>query len=425
MIARLRRLSTRIPGPGWMMLALALGFAAGSTIASDRPDGIAVARLIGGVWLDALRMTIVPLVFALVVTGVADLATAEDHADRRIGRRLPLVLVALLFMAGIVAALIVPPLLHMFPLSPDVVAALRANIPAAAAPAIPSTAEAIAALMPVNVVASAAQGAIVPVVVFALVLGIALGRVERTRAEATLAPFRGLADAMIVIVGWVLRAAPIGIFALALVIGATAGVGAALALGHYIIIQIVVALVLTAICYLLAFGPGRVPLWRFARAMAPAQAVAAGTQSSIATLPAMLASAGRIGIAERDAAVILPLSVAVFKITAPSASLLFGLALAWMAGIEVAPLQIAIAIPIAVLSTLTILGMPGVVSFFAAATPTAMALGAPIELLPILLAVDTIPDMFRTVANVTADVTAAAIVAPPGSDTAAPEIAEP
>lgn len=418
MIARLHRLSRRIPGPGWMMIALASGFAAGTAIGAGRPDAVAVARLVGGVWLDALRMTIVPLVFALVVTGVADLATAQDHADRKIGRRLPLVLVALLFMAGIIAALIAPPLLSLFPLSPDVVAGLRANIPAAAPPPVPTAAEAIAALMPINVVASAAAGAIVPIVVFAVILGLALGRIERARAVATLAPFRGLADAMVVIVGWVLRAAPVGIFALALAIGATAGAGAAFALGHYIMIQIIVALVLTAICYLLARGMAGVPLWRFARAMAPAQAVAAGTQSSIATLPAMLASAARIGVAERDASVILPLTVAVFKVTAPSGLLLFGLALAWMAGIEIAPLQLAVAIPIAVLSTLTILGMPGVVSFFAAATPTAMALGAPIELLPILLAVDTIPDMFRTVANVTADVTATAIVAPPDPDAA-------
>nr|WP_281423073.1 cation:dicarboxylase symporter family transporter [Sphingomonas colocasiae] len=400
------------------MIALVLGFMAGTAIGAGRTEAIAAARLVGGVWLDALRMTIVPLVFALVVTGVADLATSEDHADRRIGRRLPLVLVAMLFMAGIVAALIVPPLLALFPLSPDVVAGLRANIPTAAPPPAPTAAEAIAALMPINVVASAAAGAIVPIVVFALILGLALGRIDRPRAAATLAPFRGLADAMVVIVTWVLRAAPIGIFALALTIGATAGAGAALALGHYIMIQVAVALVLTAISYLLVRGFGGVPIWRFARAIAPAQAVAAGTQSSIATLPAMLASAARIGVAERDAAVILPLTVAVFKVTAPSGSLLFGLALAWMTGVEVSPLQLAVAIPIAVLSTLTILGMPGVVSFFAAATPTAMALGAPIELLPILLAVDTIPDMFRTTANVTADVAVTAIVAPPGEATA-------
>lgn len=412
MIARLHRLWTRVPAPGWLMLALVAGFTAGALIDGDAAllDG---ARLVGRLWLDALRMTIVPLIFSLVLTGIASLATARDGPGERIGRRLPIVLGGLLVLSGIVGALIIPQLLGLFTIEPEVVAALRANIPPVAAPAIPPTADAIAALIPVNVVASAAEGAIVPLVIFAMVLGLALSRIDRARATATLEPFRGLADAMIVVVGWVLSAAPIGIFALALVIGATAGVGAALALGHYILIQIIVALTLAVAAYLLArFGAG-ISFGSFARAIAPAQAVAGGTQSSIASLPAMLASAERIGVAQADAAVVLSLTVAVFKITAPSGSLLFGFAMAWMAGVEVAPSQVMVAVPLAILSTLMILGMPGSVSFFAAATPTALALGAPLELLPILLAVDTIPDMFRTVANVTADVAATAVIAPP------------
>lgn len=402
-----------MPAPGWLMLALVAGFTAGALIGDGRPALLDAARLVGRLWLDALRMTIVPLIFSLVLTGIASLATARDGPGERIGRRLPIVLGGLLVLSGILGALIIPQLLALFPIEPEVVAALRANIPPVAAPAIPPTADAIAALIPVNVVASAAEGAIVPLVLFAMVLGLALSRIDRARATATLEPFRGLADAMIVVVGWVLRAAPIGIFALALVIGATAGVGAALALGHYILIQIIVALTLAVAAYLLArFGAG-ISFGSFARAIAPAQAVAGGTQSSIASLPAMLASAERIGVAQADAAVVLPLTVAVFKITAPSGSLLFGFAMAWMAGVEVAPSQVMVAVPLAILSTLMILGMPGSVSFFAAATPTALALGAPLELLPILLAVDTIPDMFRTVANVTADVAATAVIAPP------------
>lgn len=416
MISRVRGLWSRLPGPGWMVLALVAGFVIGVLIEGGRPGLVDASRLVGSLWLDALRMTIVPLVFALVLTGVADLATARDHPGQRIGLRLPVVLIALLFLSAVVAALIVPPLLGLFPIPGDVVAGLRGTIPVAPSPEIPSASEAVSALVPVNVVASAAQGAIVPLVIFALVLGLALSRVAPARAAATLEPFRGLADAMVVVVGWVLRAAPVGIFALALVIGATAGIRVAVALGHYILIQIAVALTLAALSYLLARALAGVPLWRFARAVAPAQAVAAGTQSSIASLPAMLVSAGRIGIAERDAAVVLPMTVAVFKVTAPSGSLLFGLALLWLSGGEIGMAQILLAIPLAVLSSLMVLGMPGTVSFFAAAAPTIIALGAPLELLPILLAVDVVPDMFRTVANVTADVAATAIVAPPGEE---------
>jgi Na+/H+-dicarboxylate symporter len=108
-------------------------------------------------------------------------------------------------------------------------------------------------------------------------------------------------------------------------------------------------------------------------------------------------------VGEEDAGVALPLAVAVFKVTAPSTAMLVGLAMAWMAGVPVAPLHLALAVPVSRLSTFAVLGMPGAVSFVAATTPAALVMGAPLELLPVLLAVDTIPDIARTVANVTAD----------------------
>jgi Na+/H+-dicarboxylate symporter len=142
--------------------------------------------------------------------------------------------------------------------------------------------------------------------------------------------------------------------------------------------------------------------------------VAAGTQSSIASLPAMLASATRLGIAPSDAGVVLSFAVAVFKVTAGSGTIVTSLGMAWLAGVEVSPAQLVATIPLAMLATFTVLGVPGPGSVIAATTPVALALGAPIELLPIVLAVDTIPDMFRTTANVTADVAVATIAAPPG-----------
>ena len=416
MITALRGFFSRTPGPAWMLLAIVLGFGVGTLLAGRSEPLVEGARLLGGLWIDALRMTILPLVFALVVTGVADLALGGDHAGRRIGKRLPVVLIAFLLISAIVAALIVPPMLAMFSLSPDVAAGFRASVPAAPASPAPSVVEAIRTMMPVNIVASVAQGAVVPMVIFALVLGFALTRIERSRATLALGLFKAVADAMIVVVGWVLRVAPFGIFALALVIGATAGVGAALALGHYILVQVVVAAILIVIPCLLVPVLTGIPLTRFARAILPAQAVAAGTQSSIATLPAMLASAERLGIPERHSAVILPLAVAVFKVTAPSGALIYALSAAWLTGVEVPVSQVIVAIPMALLSTLLVIGVPGPASIIASATPAALAMGVPLEMITLLIAVDTIPDMFRTVANVTADVAATAIIVSPAEN---------
>lgn len=410
LIGRLRSLGARLPAPAWLLLVLVAGFAIGA----GAPVGaavLAVAGFVGGLWLDALRMTIVPLVFALVLTGVAALSGGHGAPGSVIGRRLPVVLIAWLLAAAVVAAGMTPILLRGLGIGPAMLTGLRGAIGQGAVPPVPPAGDALRALVPVNIVASASAGAIVPVVVFALILGLALRRVEPVRAEATLAPFRGLADAMIVIVGWVLRAAPVGVFALALTVGAGAGGRAALVLGGYVAIQVAVSLLLALLAYPAAWLLGGVPMLRFARAVAPAQAVAAATQSSIATLPSMLAAAARIGVPERDAAVVLPFAVAVFKVTGPSHALIVGLTLAWLAGVPVGAAQLAVAVPVAALSTLAILGVPGAVSFFAATLPTALALGAPIELLPILLAVDLIPDMVRTVANVTSDVAATAVIA--------------
>lgn len=380
---------------------------------------VEAARLLGGLWIDALKMTILPLVFALVVTGVAELSTGADPSGKRIGRRLPVVLAGFLLIAAVVAALIVPPLLAIFSLPPEVAAGFRASMPTAPVSAAPSIAETLRMMMPVNVVASVAQGAVVPMVIFALVLGLALTRVERSGATTMLSFFKGLADAMIVIVGWVLRLAPFGIFTLALVIGATAGLGAALALGHYILIQVLVAVILMLVSYVLVAAFAGIPLARFARAILPAQAVALGTQSSIATLTAMLASADRLGVPARHSAVILPLAVAVFKVTAPSGALLYALSAAWLTGVEVPLAHVIVAIPMALLATLLVIGVPGPASIIASATPAALAMGAPLELITILVAIDTIPDMARTTANVAADVAVTAIIAaePPSAGT--------
>ena len=110
MITALRGFFSRTPGPAWMLLAIVLGFGVGTLLAGRSEPLVEGARLLGGLWIDALRMTILPLVFALVVTGVADLALGGDHAGRRIGKRLPVVLIAFLLISAIVAALIVPPM---------------------------------------------------------------------------------------------------------------------------------------------------------------------------------------------------------------------------------------------------------------------------------------------------------------------------
>jgi Na+/H+-dicarboxylate symporter len=216
---------------------------------------------------------------------------------------------------------------------------------------------------------------------------------------------------MIVIVHWVLRAAPIGVFALSLGVGLHTGLGAAGVLGHYIALVCLSLIGLILLTYVVALAFGRLSLGRFAVAVAPAQVVAISTQSSLACLPVMVERAiDRLGVSPATAGLVLPLAVAVFRITSTVANLAVCIYVAHLYGIPLTPgVLIAGAVTALAISVGTV-GLPGQVSFFASIAPIALAMGLPLEVLPLLLAVEVVPDIFRTIGNVTADLAVARIV---------------
>jgi proton glutamate symport protein len=215
----------------------------------------------------------------------------------------------------------------------------------------------------------------------------------------------------VVIVHWVLLAAPVGVFALAMGVGRQAGVGAAgLLLQYAVTVALVIALA-SLVIYVVVAVRGRVPVTRFALEMAPVQVVAASTQSSLATLPAMLECArDRLDVLPRVAGLVLPLAVAVFRYTSPLGNLGTCLFIAAMYGIEPSLWQMAGAIVVAFAVSVGSVGLPGQVSFIASVAPICAALGLPIDVLGILVAVEIIPDIFRTIGNVTADVAVTTLV---------------
>jgi Na+/H+-dicarboxylate symporter len=140
--------------------------------------------------------------------------------------------------------------------------------------------------------------------------------------------------------------------------------------------------------------------------------VAFSTQSSLAALPAMVEGAQQhLGVPSRVTGLVLPLAVSLFRFTSPAANLAVVLYLASFYGIEPSAAHLVAAVGVAVVVSLGAVSLPGQVSFFASCVPICMALGVPIAGLPLLLAVESIPDIFRTVGNVTADVGVTGIVA--------------
>ncbi|MBB3693360.1 dicarboxylate/amino acid:cation symporter [Sphingomonas sp. BK580] len=412
-----------------ILLALIAGLAAGIALARVAPGAVpnvvAVAEPLGTAWLHALQMTIVPLVVSLLVTGVA--ATAEAARAGRLAARAIALYVALLATSATIAALLTPLLLALAPLPAASAAALRRALSdASAVPAVPPLGEFFAGIVPTNVIQAAANDAFLSLIIFTLAFAFAIARIERAQRDLLVRLFTALRDAMLVVIDWVLWIAPAGVLALALVVGARAGTGAFGALIHYILIVSASGVAVMLLAYPIARLGAHLPLGAFARATLPAQAVAISTQSSLASMPAMIEGARGLGVEVRVAGVTLPLAVAIFRATGPAMNLAVAIYVATWFGVTLSPATLAIGVVVATLTSLGSVSLPGTVSYVSAIAPIAGTIGAPIAPLGLLVAVETIPDIVRTVGNVTMDIATTALLGrrgdaddpsgPPGPD---------
>ncbi len=399
-----------LSGTLWVLLGLVAGLGLGAGLQGSAGATLqAVAEPLGGVWLDALRMTVVPLVFSMLFTGVVE--ASASAAQGGMAARALAWFFALMLVSAVFSVVVSPLLLDFWPVAGNEAAALIASGKGAAViPEAPPFAQWLRSFVPTNPVGAAATGAMVPLVVFALVFGLAATRLPDEPRAALTGLFDAIVRTMLVIVGWVLWAAPLGVFGLAVGVGAALGGGAFGLLGHYIALLLTVQGLLILMIYPFAMVVGGAGLGAFIRAMAPVQLVAIGTQSSIACLPAMVEASESLGVAEAPRRLVLPLAVSMFKITSPCANLAVVLYLASVHGIVLGLPQIAGGIAVALAVAVASAGLPGGSSFYLACVPIAAAMGVPTQLLPLLLAVEVVPDIFRTIGNVTGDVAVTAAV---------------
>ena len=308
-----------------ILLALVLGLVVGIWNAWISPDwAIAATKVtgpIGSAWLHGLQMVIVPLIVGLLVTGVG--ATADAARAGRIAGRSVLMFVVILWCTTIMSALVVPLLLDLWPLPEAWAGALRAALKSAppTTGTVPGMSAFFETVVPTNVVTAAAADAFLPLTVFAITFAFAITRLPPEPRAVLTGFFDALVQAMLVIIGWVLKLAPIGIFALAYGVGAQTGTAAFGALAHYIVTVSSIGFLVLLAGYPVAMIGGRVGLVAFARAVAPAQAVAISTQSSLASLPAMLRASEALGASETSAGITLPVAVAIFRATSPAMNL--------------------------------------------------------------------------------------------------------
>lgn len=397
---------------GALVAGLLLGVASAHWAEPLRTGVAATASVVGGLWLKALEMTVVPLIVGLLVTGIAQ--SAEAARGGRIAGRAVLWIVILSTASAVIGAALILLLLSLFPLSAASVAALHS----ATASAQPIHAQAASGsitgffngLVPKNIVSAAASSDILALVVATLLFALAVSRIAARRRATLVDFFAGLTDAFLVIIGWILLVAPVGVLALAFGVGAAAGGAAFATLVHYIVLVSAIGLVITIAAYPLALIIGRVPLKRFSRALLPPEGIAISTRSSLACLPAMLTSARELGVRDEVADVSLPIAVALFRATGPAMNTAVAIYVAYAVGMHPGPGAIIAAVLIGAVMSYPAISLPGEISYISSIAPIALAMGAPIAPLALLVAVEMIPDIFRTLGNVTFDVALTTLV---------------
>ena len=400
-----------------VLVALGTAMAGGALIGASGNQtlirGADALAPIGTMWVSAIRMTVIPLVVSLLITGVA--SATDVSAIGRIGRR-TLVVFGLLLVG--VATVYIPLAAAVFSLLPRIITA-RPAIPAGAAEAASQVSAGgqqqtvagwLTSLIPSNPIAAAANGAMVPLIIFTLLFALAIAHSPAPARAVLLGFFEAVGAAMLILVRWIVRLAPIGIFSLMLPLAAHVGGELAGAIGFYIAAYSLGCVFVIALVYPVVAAFGGIPIRPFALAALPAQLIAFSSSSSIASLPALVESA-ELGLAlpKTITGFVLPLAVSTFKIAGPVSWTSGALFIGWFYGVPLHARELA---TIAFATIFLAFGVPGIPrGAFIMLTPLFAAIGLPAEGIGILIAVDALPDLFATTLNVTGDLAATAIVA--------------
>lgn len=384
------------------LIGLAAGLASGVAVAAFAHRALtaagSVVELAGSLWINAILMTILPLIVSKLVVSIAGHDDPSDLA--RSGWRAGVLFLVLLAGTAALTALVMPAVFARLPIDEAASAALRASASSATAQAPPTTGQWVLALIPTNAVRSAADGAIVPLLVFTVAFALGASRVPPTLRAPLVSLFRAVDASITVLLHWIVNLAPYGVFALGLGLAMRMGAGIVSALGYYVVVASLTMVAATALLYVAVFlGAGVTPR-RFAQAASPAQTVAFGTHSSMASLPAMLEGTEiRLGLSETATNFVLPLSLAVFKYSGPMWFVVVAYFVGRLYGIDIEPSRAVAVVVAAIVTSFAVGGVPSGAAVVVA--PVLTAAGLPVEAMGILLAVDPIPNAFRTVANVT------------------------
>ncbi|MFK7864984.1 MAG: dicarboxylate/amino acid:cation symporter [Pseudohongiellaceae bacterium] len=393
-----------------ILASLVLGLVLGAGLNATNPAfALSLSTWIeplGALWINAVRMTVIPLLMALLLTAIANQGNRKMAA---LGLRTLGLFTALIGASSLYTFLAAPPLIASLTIDPQASAALLAKTSVAntATSSLPPFSDWLVSLVPSNPVSAAANGDILPLLIFTALFASALLHIDTSYRESVGSFFAGIRDAMLVLIGWIMKLAPVGIFGIVFPLAATLGLDAITALGTFILIAC--SLISLSIIFLVSWVAWVTPVSsrQFLSAVIPAQIIGFSARSSLAALPATFSATHSLGVKESVSGVVLPVAVTLFKFASPIARTSGSYFIAVLYGIDLGTFQL-----------LTIAAAIGLFSFYSPGIPSGgllimapvyESLGLPVEGIAILIAIDLVVDMFITAANVTAN-TAATLV---------------
>jgi Na+/H+-dicarboxylate symporter len=383
-----------------VVIALAAGVAFG-WVAPAAADSIG---FLGDLFLRLLKMIIIPLIFTSLVSGIASLGNAR--AVGRVGIRTLVyytITTTLAIAVGLTLVNIIRPGAHL-----DLAGV--AGLPEGFSTASQSLPEFLLRMVPDNIVAAMAAGEVLPVIVFAILFGIFLTRLDGPRVEAVKSLVDGVLEVIQALTLAIVKLAPVGIFALLAREVARSGPGIIWDLRYYFLtvgLGLGIHALVTLPLILLVLG-GRPPL-AYARKMAPALATAFSTASSSATLPlSMECAEHEAGIPKGVVSFVLPLGATVNMDGTALYEAVAALTIAQMYGVGLDVPQQALVLLTALLASVGAAGIPmaGLVMLVV----VLQAVGLPLEGIGTIIAVDRVLDMMRTATNVWCDLVGTAVV---------------
>lgn len=388
-------LSTKI------LIALGLGIIAGLELGAD---GVELAKTwiapFGTIFMNMIKMIIVPLVFSSLVIGVCSLGDVKKIG--RIGAK------TMAYYLGTTAFAIVLGLILAIIIQPGAGVNMPADGVKAAAKAAPPIMKVIIDIFPTNAMEAMLKANMLQIIVFSLFIGIGISMVGE-RAEYLKRTIDGLAEVSYKIVGMIMNFAPIGVFGLITPVVAANGPSVLLPL-----LKVVIAVYLGCLLHaLIVYGAmlqfiGKISPMKFFKGIAPAQLLAFTSCSSGGSLPVNMACVQKLGVSKEISSFVLPLGATINMDGTAVYQGVCALFIAQIYGVDLTSGQLLTVILTGTLASIGTAGVPG--AGFIMLTMILTAIGLPLEGSALIAGIDRILDMPRTCVNITGDATVCYLV---------------